>query len=49
MCAKISAVEIFLPEFVLTDEDLAEEFGRWEPGKIESKLGIKQRHFAAFN
>lgn len=49
MGAKISAIGIYLPEFVLTNEQLANEFGRWEPGKIESKLGIKERHVAASN
>jgi 3-oxoacyl-[acyl-carrier-protein] synthase-3 len=49
MGAKISAIGIYLPEFVLTNEQLANEFGRWEPEKIETKLGIKVRHIAASN
>lgn len=49
MGAKIKAIEIYLPEFVLTNDQLAIEFGRWEPEKIENKLGIKERHIAAKN
>lgn len=49
MGAKISAIGVYFPEFVLTNEQLANEFGRWEPEKIESKLGIKERHVAASN
>jgi len=47
MGSKIKAIDIYLPEMVLTNEQLAKEFGRWEPDKIESKLGIRQRHLAA--
>ena len=36
----------YLPENVLTNSKLAEDFGRWEPEKIESKLGIKERHIS---
>ena len=47
MGSKIKALGIYLPETVLTNEQLAREFGRWEPDKIESKLGIRERHLAA--
>lgn len=43
----INSLGIYLPEIVLTNEQLAREFGRWEPEKIESKLGIRERHLAA--
>lgn len=46
MGSKIKSLGIYLPEFVLTNEQLAHDFGRWEPDKIESKLGIKERHIA---
>jgi 3-oxoacyl-[acyl-carrier-protein] synthase III len=49
MGAKILKIGIHLPEFLLTNEILAEEFNRWEPSKIESKLGIRERHIAAKN
>lgn len=47
MGAKIKAIGIYLPVFVLTNIQLANDFGRWEPEKIESKLGIKERHISA--
>lgn len=47
MGSKIAEIEIYLPECILTNEQLASEFGRWEPEKIENKLGIKERHVAA--
>ncbi len=46
MGSKISKVETYLPERVLTNEHLAAEFGRWEPQKIEAKLGITERHIS---
>jgi 3-oxoacyl-[acyl-carrier-protein] synthase III len=46
MGAKIKAVDIHLPDSVLTNDQLAIELGRWEPKKIESKLGIRERHIA---
>jgi 3-oxoacyl-[acyl-carrier-protein] synthase-3 len=47
MGSKIKALGTYLPEIVLTNEQLAKEFGRWEPERIESKLGIRERHLAA--
>jgi 3-oxoacyl-[acyl-carrier-protein] synthase-3 len=49
MGSKIKALGVYLPEFVLTNVQLANDFGRWEPDKIENKLGIKERHIAAIN
>lgn len=49
MGAKIIALGTYLPEFVLTNIKLANDFGRWEPEKIENKLGIKERHISAEN
>jgi 3-oxoacyl-[acyl-carrier-protein] synthase III len=49
MGAKIKALGVYLPEFVLTNIQLANDFGRWEPEKIENKLGIKERHISAEN
>ena len=45
----IKKVSTYLPEFILTNTDLSKEFGRWEPEKIENKLGIRERHIAAVN
>ncbi len=46
MGAKISHIATYLPNDTLTNEMLANEFGRWEPDKIEAKLGIKERHIS---
>jgi len=47
MGSRIKSFGIYLPEYVLTNEKLASDFRRWEPDKIENKLGIKERHVAA--
>lgn len=39
----------YLPEKVLTNQDLAERFPEWSAGKIEKKIGIRSRHVAADN
>jgi 3-oxoacyl-[acyl-carrier-protein] synthase-3 len=44
---KISKIEYFLPEKILTNKDLEEQFPEWSSEKIEEKVGIKQRHIAA--
>ncbi len=46
MGALIYKIAKYLPENVLTNEQLASEFGRWEPEKIENKIGIRRRHIA---
>jgi 3-oxoacyl-[acyl-carrier-protein] synthase-3 len=46
MGSKIKNLGIYLPKFILTNLQLAHDFGRWEPDKIEGKLGIKERHIA---
>lgn len=43
MAAKITAIKSFLPNNIVSNESLANEFGRWEPDKIEAKLGIRER------
>lgn len=47
MHARIAAVEYHLPEQVLTNADLAEEFPEWSVDKIAAKTGIHRRHIAA--
>lgn len=49
MGAEIKAISVYLPDYVLTNTQLAKDFSRWEPEKIESKLGIRERHIAALN
>ena len=49
MKAKIEDIEYYLPERVLSNQDLAREFPDWSIGKIQGKTGIVQRHIAAKN
>ena len=43
---RISEIETFFPEKILTNEDLQKEFSEWSPEKIFNKVGVKQRHIA---
>jgi 3-oxoacyl-[acyl-carrier-protein] synthase-3 len=43
---KITAIEYYLPEKVVTNEDLAMANPGWDMAKIESKSGVKSRHIA---
>lgn len=47
MKAFIKAISYYLPEKVLTNEELVREFPEWSVDKIASKVGINQRHVAA--
>ncbi len=47
MSAVIQHIEYFLPDSILTAEDLAREFPEWPAEKIQSKTGISTRHIAA--
>lgn len=44
--AYIKAMAYYLPETVVTNEDLADEFPEWPPEKIFRKVGIRERHVA---
>lgn len=44
---KISAIESFFPEKIITNEDLQKEFPEWSPEKIFNKVGVKQRYIAS--
>jgi len=44
MGSKITRIEYYLPETVLTNEELSREFPDWTPEKIEQKIGIRTRH-----
>lgn len=46
MKARISAVDYYLPEQVLTNEDLSRQFPEWSVEKISAKTGISIRHIA---
>jgi len=46
MEAYIKAISYYLPETVLTNEELIKEFPEWSVEKIVNKVGIDQRHIA---
>lgn len=45
--AEIVAVEYYLPQAVLTNDELERVFPDWPAGKIFEKTGIRERHVAA--
>lgn len=45
--AYIKAISYFLPEKVVTNEDLVSDFPEWTVEKIASKIGVNQRHVAS--
>lgn len=47
MEAYIKAIAYYLPEKVVTNEQLVEEFPEWSVDKIAKKVGINERHVAA--
>ena len=47
--AKITTIRSYLPEKILTNEDLVKEFEDWSIDKIYEKTGIKERHIAGEN
>ncbi len=47
MEAYIKAISYYLPETILTNEELVKEFPEWSVEKVSSKIGISQRHIAA--
>jgi 3-oxoacyl-[acyl-carrier-protein] synthase-3 len=47
MEAYIKAISYYLPERVVTNEQLVEEFPEWSVDKIAKKVGINERHIAA--
>lgn len=49
MYAVIKAIEYYLPEKILTNEQLALAFPGWSAEKIFEKTGISQRHIADVN
>jgi 3-oxoacyl-[acyl-carrier-protein] synthase-3 len=46
MKAYIKAISYYLPETVVTNEELIKEFPEWSVDKIVNKVGIDQRHIA---
>ena len=47
--AYIKAISYYLPDQVLTNEDLVKEFPEWSVEKVASKIGISKRHISATN
>ena len=47
MSAYIKGISYYLPERVVTNEDLVREFPEWDVEKVYSKVGVKERHLAA--
>lgn len=46
MSVLIKGIEYFLPECIVTNNDLHEENPNWEMASIEAKSGVSQRHIA---
>lgn len=49
MNAYINAISYYLPEKVLTNEELVREFPEWTVEKVATKVGVTERHIAAEN
>ncbi len=47
MDAYIRAISYYLPERILTNEELAREFPEWDVDKVYNKVGVRRRHLAA--
>ena len=44
MGVKIANIEYYLPEKIITNDQLAKQFPDWSSEKIEKKVGIRERH-----
>ena len=49
MKAYLQAISYYLPEKVVTNEELVREFPEWSVEKVASKIGVSERHIAAEN
>lgn len=47
--AYIKAISYYLPENILTNEDISREFPEWSVEKVAAKIGIKERRVSAEN
>jgi len=45
--AYIRHITYFLPERIVTNEEIVRDFPEWSVEKITEKVGVKQRHVAA--
>ena len=46
MKAFIKGISYYLPEYILTNEELIKDFPEWSVEKVASKIGISERHIA---
>ena len=49
MGAKITKIDYYLPETILTNDELSSLFPDWLPEKIEEKIGVRERHVVKSN
>ena len=49
MEAYIKAISYYLPEKIVTNEDLVKEFPEWTVEKVAGKVGVSQRHVVSKN
>lgn len=49
MEAYIKAISYYLPDQILTNEQLATDFPDWNLAKVTSKIGISERHLSAID
>ncbi len=49
MSAYIKAITYYLPDRVVTNEELVKEFPEWSVDKVAQKVGVDSRHVAAEN
>lgn len=47
--AYIKGISYYLPERVVTNEELLQEFPEWSVDKVAAKVGVNSRHLAAAN
>ena len=45
--AFIKGISYYLPERVVTNEELLQEFPEWSVDKVAAKVGVNSRHLAA--
>lgn len=49
MGVKITKIDFYLPERVLTNAELSSQFPDWSPEKIEEKIGVRERRIVNEN
>ncbi len=47
--AFIKGISYYLPEKIVTNEELLKEFPEWSIDKVEAKVGVQSRHIAGYN